>query len=459
MLIFSAWFHVSMPQRVLALSVSRDNPRYLADDHQNAIYLTGSHTWELIQFDDYKTADAQKRFDNFLAYLKSFQHNFTRLWTNMSYLQYDPKPWQQSEKDTFGTGTARYDLTQFNQQYFNTLKDRIQRVKNAGMFCAVMLFGSFNGIRKQWSQTVWHPHNNINPEIADAFSEKDYRSFCTSDPDALEIQRALVRKTIDTLNGFDNLIWEVINEQGGRDKQCVAWQKGMVNYIKRYENKKNRQHLVGVTGGYKMGEHMLSGNHDWISPDIFSMGYYEGGAAGYTDYVVISDTDHIRNPVNDGWGFSDPRYAEDMRKWVWKTFLRGNNPIFMDSYDDCPVENPKTGEIHGKVNPVFDGVRYAMGDTRRFANRFFDLSKMIPTESDSSTAYCLTYPAREYLIYQPKPDNFTLVLPAGVYQLQWYDAKKRIFSAWRLLTWNGGIKTFHYPFQNDGLLHLRVQAD
>ena len=165
------------------------------------------------------------------------------------------------------------------------------------MYASIMFFGSYNSIRTNFSSSAWYPGNNINTELANAFNTNDSSSFFTSNSAALEIQRKLARKFIDTLNDVDNLIWEIMNEPGGT-VAAVQWHKEMINYVKSYESGKPKKHLVGMTGGWNTGEtNTLSSSADWISPEWDA--YKEGGPANYSSKVVINDTDHY-----DIWGFS-----------------------------------------------------------------------------------------------------------------------------------------------------------
>ena len=86
--------------------------------------------------------------------------------------------------------------------------------------------------------------------------------------------------------------------------------------------------------------------------------------------MIISDTDHLFGLGGD-------------RVWVWKTFTRGINPIFMDGYDYGwaypTVETPRT-----RRGKTFAVPRY----TADYAARV-DLASMLPRGELSSSGYCL----------------------------------------------------------------------
>ena len=105
---------------------------------------------------------------------------------------------------------------------------------------------------------------------------------------------------------------------------------------------KPKQHPIGITGhGAERLESMLASPADWISPGRVD-GYAEDPPAWDAKHKKVSllDTDHI-------WGVGGNA------AWVWKSFLRGHNPIFMDPYD---------GSVLGKPgDPQWEPVRQAMG--------------------------------------------------------------------------------------------------
>lgn len=140
-----------------------------------------------------------------------------------------------------------------------------------------------------------------------------------------ERQRAYVRKVIDTVNDLDNVLYEIANESHG---DSLDWQSRMTEYIRKYERAKPKQHPVGISVPFRaswkpgLNGELLRTPADWISPNR------EAGGYGFRDNpppadgrkVVLSDTDHFF-----GVGCKD-------YKWVWKTFTRGHNLLYMDMW-------------------------------------------------------------------------------------------------------------------------------
>ena len=83
-----------------------------------------------------------------------------------------------------------------------------------------------------------------------------------SNPAANEIQAAYIRKVVDTVNDFDNVLYEVINE-GGEQK----WDWWVVETVRKHQQTKPKQHPIGITGhGAERLDSMLASPADWISP-------------------------------------------------------------------------------------------------------------------------------------------------------------------------------------------------
>jgi hypothetical protein len=155
---------------------------------------------------------------------------------------------------------------------------------------------------------------------------------------------------------------------------------------------------VGLTGhGAEKLAEMLASTAEWVSPGRRD-GYGEDPPAWDGKKVSLLDTDHI-------WGVGGNA------AWVWKSFLRGHNPIFMDPYDGSVLGTPG--------DPRWEPVRRAMGQARRWAGRI-DLASARPLNELSSSGYCLADPGKEYLVYLPEGKEVTVNLGAGRFEVEWF---------------------------------------
>ncbi|HBY60038.1 MAG TPA: hypothetical protein DEH78_09460, partial [Solibacterales bacterium] len=237
-------------------------------------------------------------------------------------------------------------------------------------------------------------------------------------PEVRKRQEAYVRKVVDTVNGFDNVLYEIINEGG-----TVEWQNHMIRFVKDYERTKPRQHPVGFTHAVspKMwNEDLFASPADWVSPakqpadweypgSTFLEHYEEDPPANDGRKVILLDTDHL-------WGHGGTP------QWVWKAFTRGHNPIFMDSWapiagtisaKDAPWMVLKGGIQKNTADyPDWAPVREQMGRVARLAARL-NLAAMTPGGHLSSSRYCLAQPGHAYVVYLPAGGRVTLDLRGG----------------------------------------------
>jgi hypothetical protein len=74
----------------------------------------------------------------------------------------------------------------------------------------------------------------------------------------------------------------------------------------------------------------------------------------------------------------------------------------------------------------YEPARWAMGDTRRFAERL-GLVDMQPRRDIASTGYALANPGTEYLVLEPEGDGraVTVDIGAGSYTVEWFDVTSR----------------------------------
>jgi hypothetical protein len=260
---------------------------------------------------------------------------------------------------------------------------RVRHAHDRGIYVMVMLFHGFSVENKRkgsrpnpWPGHPFNAANNVNGIDGDLNGNGEGEETHTlAIPAVTRLQEAYVRKVIDTVNDLD-VLYEIANES---HRASAAWQQHMVDYIHAYERSKPKQNPVVLSSVFDGGrgqaadiDLLFASRAEAVAPGSGSHGEYKSDPpAADGRKVVIADTDHL-------WGVGgDPG-------WVWKSFLRGLNPIFMDPIDEA------------RWIPV----RKAMGQTRNVAARI-DLARMVPHVELASSGYCLADPGIEYLVYLP----------------------------------------------------------
>ena len=388
------------------LYVNPDNPRYFTDGTQtngkyNVVFLTGSHTWcNLMDCDDTAAVSAKFNYTAYLDFLESKNHNFFRLWRAENVrggeagddFWFDPMPYQRSDVCCVFDGRNKFNLSQFDQAYFDRMRARVIEAGDRGFYVSVMLFDGWSveskfGGHEPWKGHPYNEQNNANGVDGDVNNDgQGGETHTLANAQVTALQEAYVNKVIDTVNDLDNVLYEISNESPANSE---GWQYHMIDHIRAYEATKPKQHMVGMTWEWPndagQNQDLYNSPADWISL---------GGGADLDAYVppvadgskvIMADTDHLCGICGD-------------RKWVWKSFTRGENPIFMDIYDNAtsgrgmPFTNVNEGEV-----------RNNLGYVRAYAERM-NLVAMTPRPDLCSTGYCLANPAADaaaYLVFLP----------------------------------------------------------
>lgn len=430
------------------LRVDAVNPRYFSDGNGKTVLLSGFEFWDVLLADGQPAPEAIS-WISFLEASRKHNTNFIRLWVwnELTRFRHAPDaPWYTSKEIWMRTGPGlaldekpKFDLTKFNQAYFDELRARVSQAAEKGFYVSVMLFEGWSLRYMEapwnWNGHPFNPRNNIQNLNGDVDGDSLGTEVHTLEvPEITRIQEQYVKKVIDTLNDLDNVLFEICNED---HEGSTAWQYHMIAYIRDYEkNHKPKQHPVWMSTQYVRSDPgvqfntvLLDSPADCISPNPYS-GYKDDPPAADGRKIIISDSDHLCGCILD-------------HTWVWKSFTRGLNIV---NYMELPeLLDDNTAHI---------AARNAMGHVLQYANRI-DLSSMIPSTDLSSTKYCLANPGKEYIVYQPEAGkNFTLLLPAGRYEFEWFNPSTGRTGAKGVIETGGARESFSSPFGGDAVLYI-----
>jgi hypothetical protein len=456
------------------LVVSQGNPRYFTvasgDGAGRAVYLTGSHIWS--NFHDGMgpgsgCADAPERadFGKYLDFLEARGHNFIRLWRWEQFksqaaggdfhLCMSPQPWARTGPGEAKDGKPKFDLNQFDDQFFDRLRACVVAAGERGVYIGVMFFeGWAIHLSPAPDHVQGHPfyaENNVNGVGIESIL--DYQVL-PLDPRIEELQEAYIRRLVDTVHDLPNVLYEVANESSGGGSvdegfaaalgqsgtpdwgDSTEWQYWVIDRVKRYTADRGYDpHPIGMTMQFpvkvqtQVNEPLFQSGADWISPgyddEIFADGghpmmpgspqsrWLEDPPPADGRKVVITDTDHYAPGRGDA-------------RWAWKSFVRGHHPILMD-FGLIGGFDPPDRTAGGPMSfEAFEPARWAMGDTARLAERL-NLIEMEPRGELSSTGFVLANEGSEYVVLQPteRTDPFTVTLEPGTYEAEWLTIETR----------------------------------
>jgi hypothetical protein len=435
------------------LRVHPTNPRYFTDGSGQAIFLTGSHTWANFQERGVAGETPDFDYERYLDFMTGHGHNFMRMWRweqarwmqfvpATTLIRYAPMAYERTGPGPALDGKPKFDLTRFNQTYFDRLRRRVEMAGERGIYVSVMFFQGFSVEQKgtrgvdpnkgnAWDGHPYNRRNNINGIDGDLNGDGEGQETHTlANPAVTRLQEGYVRKVIDTLNDLDNVLWEISNES---HTGSIEWHYHLIRFIHDYEATKPKQHPVGMTSSPINNPELFASPADWISPRGGEYLNDPPDTAGAK--VIIVDNDHIRP-----WD-SDPA-------WVWKNLMRGNHFILMDAYMDFRMHSPAAPD------PKHDPTRRAMGLARRLSERI-ELAALTPQPELASTGYCLAQRGKEYVVYQPEGGAaFDVKIDAGAYEIEWIDcATGEVRETARLEQADDGT-TVLPPFREATIAHL-----
>ncbi|MBO3833014.1 MAG: hypothetical protein FGF51_06455 [Candidatus Brockarchaeota archaeon] len=438
------------------------NPRYFCDSTGKAVYLTGSHTWSNLQ--EYES-DSPFDYEAYLDFMRKHNHNFMRMWTwecgaggewlhgwSEDKRLVHPLPYRRAS-------SGKFNLTEFDEEYFERLRSRVVAAGRQGIYVSIMLFQGWDVESKgrETNPFTHHPFNrknNINDVDGDPYGTGEGRLVHTLKvPEVTSLQKAYVKKVVETVNDLDNVLYEISNESSN---ESVEWQYHMISFIHDLEKKLGKQHPVGMTVPWSPGspgdnEDLFRSPAEWVSPNAaarngYSYRYDPPPADGVK--VVLLDTDHL-------WGIGGDA------SWVWKSFTRGYNPIFMDPYDSGYTAGGLTGlglKDVGRVDTRWEPIRRAMGCTRMLAEKL-NLAGFTLRPELAQTGYCLANPRAEYVVYVPREYPLTIWVDLsgarGSLRAEWLNPVTGE-AAGEEKAEGGGKRLFTSPFSEDAVLIVRT---
>lgn len=401
------------------LEVSATNARYLVDQLGNPHYLSGFHTWYSAQDGGDSDPPAALDWDEYLTAVTSRNCNFVKLWametargwsdtTNQWFV---PTRYTRTGPGNDNDGKLKFDLDQINQDYLDRLYSRVKACAEAGIYVCVQLFQGWQvEVNKGGTgdPCAYHPYllaNNINSADGDDDNNGDLieTHYDTAANNVLAYQQALVEAIVDLLNDFDNVIWEISNEDTGSVAN-TGWQTDMIDYLRTYEATKPKQHLIGMTKQWPNESDTALDNSgaDWVSYSATKADAIHVAS----DPVSMYDTDHTVGLTSD-------------YEWIWSSFCEGHGGAwYMDEWD---------GALYGsdrRNNATYILIRDNLGYVADLVDLLNDMLGMTPQPSLCTTNFCLAKDhatAAEYICFQDNTGSFNLNLTTttGTLNIRW----------------------------------------
>jgi hypothetical protein len=348
-------------------------------------------------------------------------------------------PWQRSDEPGHIDGGNKFDLTKWNEDYFTRLKDFMGEAEKRNVVVELAFFCPFYE-DSLWQMSPMHTSNNVN-----SVGPADRADVYTLDKSAglLEIQDALVRKIVNELKGFGNLIYEICNEPyfGG---VTMEWQHHIASVIQDVEQGFEHKHLISQNiANHKL---LIKDPHPGVS--IFNFHY------AYPP-VAVSQNYHLNKVIGDNETGFDGNADSTYRREGWSFILNGgalyNNLdySFTAEHEDGSFQYPPTQPGGGTA-----ALRNQLRSLKDFMNGF-DFLKMKPDSTivtvEGSRAYVLAEEGKQYAIYifGRGPFSFDVSVPSGNYTVEFFNPLTGFFDDKQKVVSNGKLDLTTPEFPED----------
>jgi hypothetical protein len=320
--------------RSAPISISKTHPQYFNDVKGKPVVLVGDYSWDT--FSDSRF-DYKALFDD----LHRREINFARVWLWKLY-EWNPKtgilnlcPYQRMGPGLAADGKPKYDLDKFDPDFFSRLKAVCQAAKDRGIYLQLILLDTWMLKRSElWKLAAQNKQNNINGVNGDPNNtnngmdpEKGYCSL--GNPGAMKYQKAFIYKVAETLNSFDNIFYEIANENYYNEK----WELYLCDYIKAIELKMPKQHLT-------------------IRRDFPSHHYVVQSWDPLKVHRAILEKRHLNQPLIFDTDWVINKNAKEVRRAAWSALASGANFDYMDGdweiLKDTLIED-KNADLHRQV--------------------------------------------------------------------------------------------------------------
>ncbi|MCF7818733.1 MAG: DUF6298 domain-containing protein [Kiritimatiellales bacterium] len=360
-------------------------------------------------------------------------------------------PWARSSVPGYANGGNKFDLTKWDEAYFARLKDFVAQAGARGIVVEISLFSPMFDA-SIWALNPMNINNNINgfQYISPDDNDKLFRRYLytLSNPDLLAVQEAVVRKTIQELQPYDNVYYEIFNEPYyGAD---LDWQQYMIDVIVDEENAFPHKHMIAQNVFNETGT--ITDPNPAVS--VFNFHYALQSAV---------DLNYGRNKViaNDETGFhgnADYTY----RREGWEFIMAGGG-VYDHLDATFTSETPDGSGVNNNNCGGGASIRSQIAVMKSFIEGF-DFIHMVPrTDVVEGGRHALVDEGKAYAIYVESNgvSSLGVTLPAGEYLAEWVDTLTGAVAKSETFVHGGGLRNLAAPsYAEDIALRIRmVDAD
>ena len=314
------------------------NPHYFLFNGKPTILITSAEIYGAVlnmDFDYVKYLDA----------LADGGANYTRIYTG-AYFESSDKwfkdqslgpadnrhclPWGRSNIPGYSKGGNKFDLDTWNPEYFKRLKDFISYAGSKGIVVEVCYYNA----QKPWTWDYQPLNVNCNTNNVGNCKHNDFQTL--KDEKLVAYQKAYVKKITGSINEFDNVILEIIDEPtiisgtgpGSNASEVVPWINEMLGTVVETENALPKKHLIAqqVEGGASQGIVNFSADKR-ISVIVGQYAWQNGNQIGaiklIDDKYKLGKMIEFNETVIYPLGYEKGNALDDSRVEAWEFIVGG----------------------------------------------------------------------------------------------------------------------------------------
>lgn len=441
-----------------AISILPSNPAYFQASDGTPVILVGDYEGSPTAATG-TTTDPNYDFRLLFDTLKTHGFNFARLWIFYgleaewdnetfpdAYHRFNVMPYLRTGPGTANDGRPKYDLTQFNPLYFERLAAACAAARERGIYLQLILIDAWIfRVPLIWRYHVFNAANNINgvdgdPRGTKQSSDPDSGSCSLNNTKVVAAEKALLARILDSVNDFDNVLFEVANE----NYYNLEWELSMARFVHDYEKNKPRQHLVMP---------LDLPDHDYGGPSFDKNAHNDHSKIWKTWdleqlHTKLMAARNLRQPLIYDPDGLETRDDPIVRRAFWTAFASGANLDYLD-YSLQPEDG---GDERGLRRLE---LRRQLGHLAAFAHQL-SFWEMHPEDGPvrSGGGYLLAGP-REAVVYLPGGGQVELDMAAmlGDFRVKWFNPRNGVFGETSQVA-GGKVNGFTAPDRRDWVLCL-----
>lgn len=228
-------------------------------------------------------------------------------------------------------GGGKYDLTQWNDEYWNRLDNFLSETARRGIVVQLTLWD--HGDLSVWGSHPWNPENNVNLEVGsltngfgDAFF---FYTVTRKNEAALRLQQGFMDKLLSITFQHGNVLYNIQNDA----HLSAEWEDYWAGYVRQAAREREFEAYVTVT----KHDPSTAVRHAMSHPDLYN-------------FIDVSQNNQ------DSRGARGQGHWDNLMFWRQKIAERPSGPM--------PINNE---QVHGSV----DGVNYSAGSESEAMNRLW----------------------------------------------------------------------------------------